>query len=260
MAFITLGYEHCIANMFIIPLGLMEGADATVGDFIGKNLIPVTIGNILGAFLFVTLAEWVVFSDYFGERLQTMELKQGMHPEKTKHIHHASAAGPTVLHVTTPHPGGKAPSIIHITTPQVPRSVKAVVKQADLANMASGAPESYTMQRGAGSSQVLTISDGNVTLTDPSAPTCYKCGKAPDSAECRKALNSKTPQSAVKGVRRDLNEMQLPSIDESSHRKKADRAASASPDETTIEIAELAPLKAAADSSVSGQRHYDDEH
>lgn len=53
MAFVILGYEHCIANMFFIPLGMMEGADVTVAQFCFFNLIPATLGNIVGGALFV---------------------------------------------------------------------------------------------------------------------------------------------------------------------------------------------------------------
>lgn len=53
MAFVALGYEHCIANMFFIPLGMMEGADVTVAQFLTANLIPATLGNIVGGALLV---------------------------------------------------------------------------------------------------------------------------------------------------------------------------------------------------------------
>ncbi|MDE6383090.1 MAG: formate/nitrite transporter family protein [Paramuribaculum sp.] len=53
MAFVVLGYEHCIANMFFIPLGMMEGAQVSVGQFVWANLIPATIGNIIGGAVFV---------------------------------------------------------------------------------------------------------------------------------------------------------------------------------------------------------------
>lgn len=60
MAFVALSYEHCIANMFFIPLGMMEGAGISIGDFCLKNLVPVTIGNILGGALFVgSLNTWL---------------------------------------------------------------------------------------------------------------------------------------------------------------------------------------------------------
>lgn len=45
--FVALGYEHSIANMFFIPAGMLEGADVTVAQLFG-NLLPVTLGNIIG--------------------------------------------------------------------------------------------------------------------------------------------------------------------------------------------------------------------
>lgn len=56
MAFVALGYEHSIANMFFIPTGMMEGANVTPWQMICDNLIPATIGNIIGGALFVGCA------------------------------------------------------------------------------------------------------------------------------------------------------------------------------------------------------------
>lgn len=61
MAFVTMGYEHSIANMFFIPTGILYGADLTWGGFIVKNLIPATLGNIVGGALFVGVAYWYMF-------------------------------------------------------------------------------------------------------------------------------------------------------------------------------------------------------
>ena len=47
-AFIALGLDHSVANMFLIPLGIMRGAPITTTDFLMKNLLPVTLGNIVG--------------------------------------------------------------------------------------------------------------------------------------------------------------------------------------------------------------------
>ncbi len=58
MAFVTLGFEHSIANMFFIPLGMLNGAKVTVGQFLFSNLLPVTIGNIIGGALFVGTVYW----------------------------------------------------------------------------------------------------------------------------------------------------------------------------------------------------------
>lgn len=47
-AFVALGLEHSVANMFIIPLGIMNGAAVTWKSFFLANLLPVTLGNIVG--------------------------------------------------------------------------------------------------------------------------------------------------------------------------------------------------------------------
>ena len=48
-AFVTLGMDHCVANMWILPLGIMLGADYSIAEMFTHNLIPVTIGNIIGS-------------------------------------------------------------------------------------------------------------------------------------------------------------------------------------------------------------------
>ena len=53
MAFVASGFEHSVANMYFIPTGIMLGANVTWGQFIQWNLIPVTIGNIVGGFIFI---------------------------------------------------------------------------------------------------------------------------------------------------------------------------------------------------------------
>ena len=53
--FVALGFEHSVANMYIIPQGIIMGSNVTVSDFIIYNLIPVTIGNFLSGVLFVGL-------------------------------------------------------------------------------------------------------------------------------------------------------------------------------------------------------------
>lgn len=58
MAFVVLGYEHCIANMFYLPLAIMEGAPIGVVESLWKNLLPATIGNIIGGAVFVGCLHW----------------------------------------------------------------------------------------------------------------------------------------------------------------------------------------------------------
>jgi len=52
MAFVAIGFEHSVANMFFIPLGMLNGAEASIGDFL-LHLIPVTLGNIVGGSVMV---------------------------------------------------------------------------------------------------------------------------------------------------------------------------------------------------------------
>jgi formate/nitrite transporter len=74
--FVALGFEHCIANMYFIPFGILlksqpglvaaaqDGAaiadSLTVAGFT-SNLIPVTLGNIVGGTLFVAGIYWFVY-------------------------------------------------------------------------------------------------------------------------------------------------------------------------------------------------------
>jgi formate/nitrite transporter len=58
MAFVTLGFEHSVANMFFVPAGIFYGANVTWGQFLVNNLIPVTLGNIVGGSLLVGVIYW----------------------------------------------------------------------------------------------------------------------------------------------------------------------------------------------------------
>ena len=74
-AFVAAGFEHSIANMYFIPIGLLikyfdpayttsTGLDLsglTWSSFITTNLIPVTIGNIIGGSFFVAVVYWAIF-------------------------------------------------------------------------------------------------------------------------------------------------------------------------------------------------------
>lgn len=47
-AFAMLGFEHCIANQFLIPMGIALGAPVSAEQFVWHNLIPATLGNWIG--------------------------------------------------------------------------------------------------------------------------------------------------------------------------------------------------------------------
>lgn len=78
--FITSGFEHCVANMYYIPAGILaknnpafaEAATAlgatqsqldhlNWGTFFVNNLIPVTLGNIVGGGVFVAVVYWLIY-------------------------------------------------------------------------------------------------------------------------------------------------------------------------------------------------------
>ena len=61
MAFVTIGYEHSIANMFFLPMAMFSGFELSIVDLFCKNLIPATIGNILGGALFVGAIYWYCY-------------------------------------------------------------------------------------------------------------------------------------------------------------------------------------------------------
>ena len=60
-AFVALGFEHSIANMYFLPVAMLQGADVTVADLFA-NLVPVTLGNIVGGAGLVGLVYWIVYS------------------------------------------------------------------------------------------------------------------------------------------------------------------------------------------------------
>jgi len=78
-AFVAAGFEHSIANMYFIPIGLFvkysgdtkffeaigKTAEAfknlTWSNFFVKNLLPVTIGNIIGGAIMVGLVYWFIY-------------------------------------------------------------------------------------------------------------------------------------------------------------------------------------------------------
>jgi hypothetical protein len=44
---VALGFEHCIANLYLLPIGILSGANVTPAGVLG-NILPVTLGNIVG--------------------------------------------------------------------------------------------------------------------------------------------------------------------------------------------------------------------
>jgi formate transporter len=78
-AFVAAGFEHCVANMYFIPFAIMvksgaplnfwqaigknpnDYADLTWLSFLSHNLLPVTIGNIIGGVVLVGIMYWLIY-------------------------------------------------------------------------------------------------------------------------------------------------------------------------------------------------------
>jgi formate/nitrite transporter len=56
LLFFSQGFEHAVVNMFIIPVGMLLGANVTLSTWWLWNQIPVTVGNLVGGMLFTGLA------------------------------------------------------------------------------------------------------------------------------------------------------------------------------------------------------------
>jgi hypothetical protein len=95
MMFAICGFEHAIANMAFIPLGLMVGADESVDyrKWLYQNLILVILGNIVGGGLIVGGAEYFLFN--WTKVLRTVQDKQTDHLRSNGQATDVTAGGTT---------------------------------------------------------------------------------------------------------------------------------------------------------------------
>jgi len=60
-AFVALGFEHSVANMYLMPIGALQpGSMVTLADM-ATNILIVTAGNIVGGSVFVALVYWLIY-------------------------------------------------------------------------------------------------------------------------------------------------------------------------------------------------------
>jgi len=59
-AFVAAGFEHSIANMYFMPLGMLLGAPIGMADM-ARNLVPVIAGNLVGGSVLVALVYYVIY-------------------------------------------------------------------------------------------------------------------------------------------------------------------------------------------------------
>lgn len=89
MGFVAIGFEHCIANMYFLPAGLfvyswggIAGPAGYAPDalswttIIVNNLIPVTIGNIIGGAVFVGMSYWGAYMKPAGAKKPVVAVPQ----------------------------------------------------------------------------------------------------------------------------------------------------------------------------------------
>ena len=92
--FVAAGFEHSVANMFMVPLGLLikdtagagfwrgaglseaDYAELTWPDFLLHNLAPVTLGNIVGGGVMIGILYWTIFHYAEGPSNQPRPVKQ----------------------------------------------------------------------------------------------------------------------------------------------------------------------------------------
>jgi formate transporter len=137
-AFVALGFEHSVANMYFIPAGLLlknspevlaaaqdalgqmpDLSNLTLYGFLVDNLLPVTLGNIIGGTLFVGLAHWFLF----------------LRPAAVEPIRKIMTAGPPVV-----DPDTSVAEVVEIMKQQgsssvlvgEPGSAQGIVSEADI--------------------------------------------------------------------------------------------------------------------------------
>jgi formate/nitrite transporter len=61
MAFVAMGFDHVVANMFFIPAGIWAGAPDVGWDDALRNWLLAGAGNLVGAVVFVSTSYWYLF-------------------------------------------------------------------------------------------------------------------------------------------------------------------------------------------------------
>lgn len=75
LIFFAQGFEHAVVNMFVIPAGMLLGADVGFADWWVWNQIPVLIGNVIGAFIFTGLTLYLTYQTLPKNQLAPSKLK-----------------------------------------------------------------------------------------------------------------------------------------------------------------------------------------
>eukprot|EP00977_Amphora_coffeiformis_P015520 scaffold4535_cov179-Amphora_coffeaeformis.AAC.5 len=82
VTFVLIGFDHCIANMYFIPLGMMYGAKVTVFECLFMALLPATLGNIVGGALGMGFVYWYLHDDSARQNQLMNNLGDAMQSER----------------------------------------------------------------------------------------------------------------------------------------------------------------------------------
>lgn len=77
LIFFAQGFEHAVVNMFVIPAGMLLGANVTIADWWVWNQIPVLVGNLVGGFLFTGMGLYLAHRLNKGINLRPAESDGG---------------------------------------------------------------------------------------------------------------------------------------------------------------------------------------
>jgi len=76
-AFVMMGFDHVVANQFLIPVGMMYGADISISHLLFRALLPASLGNLVGGGLFVGAVYWYVYDSMTGDKKFLARIKDG---------------------------------------------------------------------------------------------------------------------------------------------------------------------------------------
>jgi formate transporter len=106
-AFVMMGFDHCVANMFFLPMGMMLGAKISVGRLFAA-LAVASLGNVVGGGIFVGAVYWYVFDSMASLGSLTARIRHNI--MQINHVsHHRGGRGATgrntmMMNLSSPPP------------------------------------------------------------------------------------------------------------------------------------------------------------
>lgn len=76
-AFVGAGFEHSVANMYVIPVAVLGGLVPFDASAVAANLIVVSAGNVVGGGVLVALVYWLIFARHGGGEKASQPVAQG---------------------------------------------------------------------------------------------------------------------------------------------------------------------------------------